>query len=41
MVEFGHVLPAPGDESAWFGALPKPLQHYMISLGTSGKTFKL
>jgi len=41
MVEFGHVLPMPGDESAWFDALPKPLQDYMTSLGTSGKTFKL
>lgn len=41
MVEFGHVLPLPGDESTWFDALPKPLQDYMISLGTSGKTFKL
>lgn len=41
MVEFGHVLPSPGDEPAWFDALPKPLQDYMISLGTTGQTFKL
>ncbi len=41
MVEFGHVLPAPGDEQAWFESLPEPLQSYMLSLGTTGKTFKL
>ncbi|BDU18950.1 tautomerase family protein [Dyella sp. GSA-30] len=41
MVEFGHVLPLPGEESAWFGALPESLQAYMIGLGTTGKTFAL
>jgi phenylpyruvate tautomerase PptA (4-oxalocrotonate tautomerase family) len=41
MLEFGHVLPLPGDESAWFDALPQPLQDYMTSLGTTGRTFKL
>jgi hypothetical protein len=23
MAEFGHVLPEPGDEAAWFDALPE------------------
>jgi len=23
MVEFGHVLPEPGDEPAWMAALPE------------------
>lgn len=41
MVEFGRVLPAPGEEQAWFESLPAPLQAYMTSLGTTGKTFKL
>jgi hypothetical protein len=35
------VLPAPGEEQAWFESLPAPLQAYMTSLGTTGKTFKL
>ena len=33
MVEYGHVLPKPGQEKAWFAALPKPLQGYMKKLG--------
>ncbi|HEX7814003.1 tautomerase family protein [Dyella sp.] len=41
MVEFGRVLPVPGEEQAWFESLPAHLQAYMLSLGTTGKTFKL
>jgi hypothetical protein len=41
MVEYGHVLPKPGDETAWFGHLPKSLQDYMKNLGTTGETFTL
>ena len=32
MVEFGHVLPAPGEEAAWFSALPAPLQAALTAL---------
>jgi phenylpyruvate tautomerase PptA (4-oxalocrotonate tautomerase family) len=32
MVEYGHVLPPPGKEKAWFEALPSELQQYLTSL---------
>jgi phenylpyruvate tautomerase PptA (4-oxalocrotonate tautomerase family) len=41
MVEYGHVLPRPGEEAAWFDALPKSLQGYLLSLGTSKANFTL
>jgi phenylpyruvate tautomerase PptA (4-oxalocrotonate tautomerase family) len=41
MVEYGHVLPKPGEETAWFNGLPKPLQNHMIKLGTTKETFTL
>ncbi|MCE4225873.1 hypothetical protein HCU64_19145 [Methylobacterium sp. C25] len=41
MVEYGHVLPKPGEEQAWFDALPSELQAYLADLGTSRGTFKL
>jgi phenylpyruvate tautomerase PptA (4-oxalocrotonate tautomerase family) len=41
MVEYGHVLPKPGEETAWFDALPKSLQDHMRKLGTSRETFTL
>lgn len=41
MVEYGHVLPAPGDEQAWFDRLPAPLQDYLMKLGTQKKDFTL
>jgi hypothetical protein len=41
MVEFGHVLPSPGEEQAWFDALPVPLQAYLNGLGAKRETFKL
>ncbi len=41
MVEFGHVLPAPGGEQAWFEALPASLQIYLNGLGAKRETFRL
>src|ERR1700733_14784659 len=41
MVEFGHVLPAPGDEQAWFRGLPPELQTYLTGLGARRETFRL
>jgi phenylpyruvate tautomerase PptA (4-oxalocrotonate tautomerase family) len=41
MVEYGHVLPKPGEERAWFEALPKPLQDRMMELGASREKFTL
>jgi phenylpyruvate tautomerase PptA (4-oxalocrotonate tautomerase family) len=41
MVEYGHVLPKPGEEGAWYDRLPKPLQEYLTSLGTTKETFTL
>ncbi|HZB92776.1 MAG TPA: tautomerase family protein [Stellaceae bacterium] len=41
MVEYGHVLPKPGEETAWFDGLPKSLGDRMIELGTSRETFTL
>src|SRR5919106_4206425 len=32
MVEYGHVLPRPGEEQAWFEALPPELQCYLTSI---------
>jgi phenylpyruvate tautomerase PptA (4-oxalocrotonate tautomerase family) len=41
MVEYGHVLPKPGEETAWFENLPKSLQDHMIELGADRKKFTL
>jgi phenylpyruvate tautomerase PptA (4-oxalocrotonate tautomerase family) len=41
MVEFGHVLPAPGDEQAWFERLPPDLKTYLTGLGAKRETFRL
>lgn len=41
MVEYGHVLPAPGEELAWFEALPAELRTYLAGLGTRATEFKL
>ncbi|GEP04324.1 tautomerase family protein [Methylobacterium oxalidis] len=41
MVEYGHVLPAPGQERAWFDALPEALRTYLSGLGTNRDSFKL
>lgn len=41
MVEYGHVLPQPGEEAGWYDRLPKPLQEYLTNLGTTKQTFTL
>jgi phenylpyruvate tautomerase PptA (4-oxalocrotonate tautomerase family) len=42
MVEYGHVLPRPGEETAWFDGLPKSLQDHMKELaGTTRENFTL
>ena len=41
MVEFGHVLPRPGKEQAWFEDLPPALQTYLNGLGAKRETFRL
>ncbi|MBR0933221.1 tautomerase family protein [Bradyrhizobium jicamae] len=33
MIEFGHVLPEPGDEPAWTDALPQADRSFMQSIG--------
>jgi hypothetical protein len=33
MVEFGHVLPEPGDEPAWTAALPQSDREMMQAIG--------
>jgi phenylpyruvate tautomerase PptA (4-oxalocrotonate tautomerase family) len=41
MVEFGHVLPRPGEEQPWFESLPPALQSYLSGLGAKRETFRL
>jgi phenylpyruvate tautomerase PptA (4-oxalocrotonate tautomerase family) len=41
MVEYGHVLPAPGKEQEWFESLPPPLQSYLKRLGAKQETLRL
>jgi phenylpyruvate tautomerase PptA (4-oxalocrotonate tautomerase family) len=41
MLEYGHILPAPGNEKAWFEQLPQSLRHYLTSLGTTKDDFAL
>ena len=41
MVEYGHVLPAPGEEQAWFEALPAELRARLAAFGASAATFRL
>jgi len=33
MIEFGHLLPEPGDEPAWTAALPAADREFMQSIG--------
>jgi phenylpyruvate tautomerase PptA (4-oxalocrotonate tautomerase family) len=33
MIEFGHVLPEPGEETAWAAALPEDDRTFMQSIG--------
>jgi phenylpyruvate tautomerase PptA (4-oxalocrotonate tautomerase family) len=32
MIEYGHVLPAPGQEEQWFDDLPEALREYLSGL---------
>jgi phenylpyruvate tautomerase PptA (4-oxalocrotonate tautomerase family) len=41
MIEYGNVLPEPGEEKEWFEALPQTLQDYLKSLGTTKDNFTL
>jgi phenylpyruvate tautomerase PptA (4-oxalocrotonate tautomerase family) len=41
MIEYGHVLPAPGKEAEWFDALPRSLKDYLQGLGTNKTNFTL
>jgi phenylpyruvate tautomerase PptA (4-oxalocrotonate tautomerase family) len=41
MVEYGHVLPDPGEETTWYNSLSKPLQDYLQKLGTTKENFRL
>jgi len=41
MVEYGNVLPPPGQESAWFDSLPANLQAYLRGLGATRDNFTL
>jgi hypothetical protein len=41
MVEYGHVLPQPGEEAAWYDRLPKALREHLTGLGTTKETFSL
>jgi phenylpyruvate tautomerase PptA (4-oxalocrotonate tautomerase family) len=41
MIEYGHVLPAPCEEQAWFDKLPRSLQDYLAALGANKKKFSL
>ena len=41
MVEYGHVLPKPGNEKQWFEQLPQSLQRYLASVGTTAENFTL
>jgi len=41
MIEYGHLLPMPGKEKAWFESLPETLQAYLENLGTTKNNFRL
>lgn len=41
MLEYGHVLPLPGEEKRWFDALPAELQHRLEALGVTHANFTL
>lgn len=34
MLEFGHILPLPGKEGAWFNSLPEDDKRYLTELGS-------
>ena len=41
MVEYGHVLPSPGEEQQWFSSLKPKLREYLKSLGITRENFTL
>ena len=41
MVEYGRVLPKPGEEQQWFGSLPVSLRKYLENLGVTQERFQL
>jgi phenylpyruvate tautomerase PptA (4-oxalocrotonate tautomerase family) len=41
MVEYGHVLPPPGEEQQWFANLPSKLRAYLETLGITKENFTL
>jgi hypothetical protein len=40
-LKYGHVLPLPGQETAWFDNLPAKLQAYLRGLGVTRENFTL
>jgi phenylpyruvate tautomerase PptA (4-oxalocrotonate tautomerase family) len=41
MIEYGNVLPRPGEETAWYDKLPASLKDYLATLGTTRENFTL
>ncbi len=41
MIEYGHVLPLPGQEQQWFDDLPAALQQRLMALGVQKDGFTL
>jgi phenylpyruvate tautomerase PptA (4-oxalocrotonate tautomerase family) len=41
MIEYGNVLPRPGEEEAWYDKLPSSLKNYLATLGTTRENFTL
>jgi phenylpyruvate tautomerase PptA (4-oxalocrotonate tautomerase family) len=38
MAEFGHVLPEPGEEAAWFDALPEEDRRVLAAIGERARS---
>jgi phenylpyruvate tautomerase PptA (4-oxalocrotonate tautomerase family) len=41
MIEYGNVLPRPGEEKAWYDKLSASLKGYLSALGTTRENFTL
>jgi phenylpyruvate tautomerase PptA (4-oxalocrotonate tautomerase family) len=41
MIEYGHILPLPGQEQQWFDELPAALQQRLMALGVDKGGFTL
>lgn len=41
MIEYGHVLPKPGEEAAWYADLPQALPVCLRGLGTTQENLRL